>query len=283
MENNIKKIKTMVRVRLGLLYGAISIAAIAVLLPFYWMLLTAVKSNVDITAIPPKFFVTDIHLENFVKAFKQAPFALYFRNTLIVAIFSTLGTVLTTILAAFAFSRLQFRGRDLLFTILLGTMMIPGEMLVITNYVTVSRLGWIDTFPALIVPFMTSVFYVFYLRQTFMQIPNELYLAAKVDGTSDFKYLIKVMIPIAKPTIVSITILSALGSWNAYVWPSLVTNSDARRLVTNGLMSSFSDEFGTMQNLQMAASAVVTLPILIVFFLLKKQIMRGVARGGLKG
>lgn len=277
---NYKYMKT---VKIVLIYIYLSISAVVIFLPFYWMLLTAIKSDVAMQAIPPQLITFEIHLENFARAFAKAPFLIYFRNTIIVAFFSTLGTILTTILAAFAFSRLEFKGRDTLFMVLLATMMVPGEMLVITNFVTVSRLGWIDKFPALIIPFMTSVFYIFFLRQTFKQIPNELYLAAKVDGTSDFKYLIRIMIPIAKPTIVTISILNAIGSWNAYVWPSLVTNNDSRRLITNGLRTAFTSELGTEYNLQMAASAIVTLPILIVFFSLKKQIMRGVSRSGIKG
>lgn len=270
-----------------LTYILITISALLVLLPFYWMVLTALKSDYAVELRPPQLFTLELHFSNFVKAFNATRFDLYFRNTLIVAFFSTLGTVVTTTLAAFAFARLDFKGRDQIFMILLGTMMIPGEMLVITNFVTIKTLQWDDTFFALIVPFMTSVFYTFFLRQTFKQIPNELYLAAKVDGTSDFKYLLKIMIPIAKPTLITIIILSAIGSWNAYVWPNLVTSlaNEGRKLISNGLRdSAFVDELGRVRyNLQMAGSTIVTLPILIVFLTLKKYIIRGVSRSGIKG
>ena len=260
--------------------------AIFTFIPFYWMLVTALKSDVELQNIPATLFPHHFQWSNFITAMdpKYARFDLFFRNTLIVGFFSTLGTIVTTILASFAFSRLKFRGRDFLFTLLLSTMMIPGEMLVITNYVTVSRFGWMDTFYALIIPFMTSIFYIFFLRQTFKQIPDELYYAAKVDGTSDFKYLWRIMIPIGSPTIITITILSALGSWNAYIWPNLVTNKTSMRLITNGLNTAFNrDGGGIASNLQMAASAIVTIPILIVFLILRKQIMRGVSRSGIKG
>lgn len=274
-------------IRKAFTYILLTIAALLVLLPFYWMILTALKSDYAVELRPPQLFTLKLHFENFVRAYNATRFDLYFRNTLIVAFFSTTGTVITTVLAAFAFARLEFKGRDFIFLILLGTMMVPGEMLVITNFVTIKTLQWDDTFLALIVPFMTSVFYTFFLRQTFKQIPNELYLAAKVDGTSDFKYLLKVMIPIAKPTLITIIILSAIGSWNAYVWPSLVTSrsNEFRKLISNGLRdSAFVDDLGRIRyNLQMAGSTIVTFPILIVFLTLKKYIIRGVSRSGIKG
>jgi multiple sugar transport system permease protein len=193
--------------------------------------------------------------------------------------------MVTTVLAAFAFARLNFKGKEVLFSILLATMMIPGEIFVITNYATVSSLGWKNTYTALVLPFMVSVFYIFFLRQTFRQIPNELYLAAKVDGTGDFKYLWKVMIPMAKSTITSILILSMMGTWNAYVWPNLVAGDDNMLLVSNGLMKIFAatDETKPMVAYQMAAAVLVTLPLLVVFLLLRKQIMNGVSRSGIKG
>lgn len=269
-------------------YTFLTIIAIMMLIPFYWMILTALKPDYMIHDIPPKFFFLDLRWDNFPRALSRAPFGKFYMNNLVVAIVSTIGTLVTTVLAAFAFARLKFFGRDVIFMILLSTMMIPGEMLVITNYLTISILHLKNTFTALIVPFMTSVFYIFFLRQTFKQIPDELYLAAKVDGTSDFKYLWKIMIPIAKPTIITIIILNMIGSFNAYVWPSLVTSYDKinnidLRLVTNGLQNAFTSDIGTDYNLQLAASAVITLPMLIVFFLLKKYIMRGVSRSGIKG
>jgi multiple sugar transport system permease protein len=204
------------------------------------------------------------------------------KNTILVGTLTTIGTVCTTVLSAFAFSRLEFKGRELLFSILLATMMIPGEMMIITNFETVATLDWLDTYQALIIPFCASVFYTFFLRQTFLQIPNELYYAAKVDGKSDFGYLFKVMIPIARPTIISITILSMIGSWNAYIWPRTVSAN--KKLVTDGIMSLFqSMEGGESSHIVMAAATVVAIPLLIAFICFKKYIMRGVGRSGIKG
>lgn len=206
------------------------------------------------------------------------------KNTLIVGVLTTVGTVTTTVLAAFAFSRLDFKGRDAIFGVLLATMMVPGEMMIITNFETVSNLGWISTYQALIIPFIASVFYTFFLRQNFMQIPNELYYAAKVDGKTDFGYLFKVMIPIARPAIISITILSMIGSWNAYIWPRTVAQEGSMKLVTDGIMSMFSsDTGGETSNIIMAAATLVALPLLIAFICFKKYIMNGVGRAGIKG
>ena len=206
------------------------------------------------------------------------------KNTLIVGTLTTIGTVTTTVLAAFAFSRLDFKGRDAIFGALLATMMVPGEMMVITNFETVSNLGWIDTYQALIIPFIGSVFYTFFLRQNFMQIPNELYYAAKVDGKTDFGYLFRVMIPIARPSIISITILSMIGSWNAYIWPRTVAQDGSMKLVTDGIMSMFgSDSGGETSHIIMAAATIVAIPLLLAFICFKKYIMRGVGRAGLKG
>ncbi|MDP3130351.1 MAG: carbohydrate ABC transporter permease, partial [Bacillota bacterium] len=220
------------------------------------------------------------------------PFFTYLRNTVVVSIITTTGTSITTILAAYAFARLNFKGRDVVFAILLATMMVPGEIFILTNFLTIAKLGlytWDQTYGqvliAMTVPFMTSVFYTFYLRQTFKQVPNELYYAAKVDGTSDFGYLLRVMIPVASPTIVTIIILNSMGAWSAYVWPAMVTMKDEFRLVSNGLRGAFTDtgsgrtDFGQ----QMAAATLVTVPLLILFFTFRKQIMRGVSRSGIKG
>jgi multiple sugar transport system permease protein len=189
------------------------------------------------------------------------------------------------VLCAFAFARLEFKGRDILFAGLLATMMIPGELFTITNYITVAGFGWLRTFTVLIVPFLVSVFYIYLLRQNFLQIPNELYLAAKVDGTSDIKYLWKVMIPLALPTLISITILKMMGAWNTYMWPRLVANDDAHRLITNGLRNAFTDVNTGTTNIpvQMAAVAIVSAPLFVVFICLRKYIMKGVSRSGIKG
>jgi multiple sugar transport system permease protein len=211
-------------------------------------------------------------------------------NTVLVSTISTIGTVVTTVFASFAFARLNFNGRDFLFMMMIATMMIPGEIFVITNFLTVVELGWIrnqtylTAILAMTLPFMTSIFYIFFLRQSFRQIPDELYYAAKVDGTSDLKYLFKIMVPIAMPTIITITILNAMGTWNAYIWPRLVTQQQEFRLVSNGLRDAFNDIAGRiMYNEQMAAALLVTFPLLVVFLLLKKYIIRGVSRSGIKG
>jgi multiple sugar transport system permease protein len=273
------------------LYAFLSIVAAFILIPFYWMIITAFKSNalleLEQTTGVFYFFPPEITFANFIRVFGAASdvnFGRYYLNTIIVALSTMVMTVVTTILASFAFARLNFRMKEPLFTLMIATMMIPGEMMVITNFQTISILEWRDTFQALILPFGISVFYIFFLRQTFQQIPNELYLAAKVDGYGDFQYLWKVMIPMAMPTIVTIIILDMMGTWNAYIWPQLVTESDEMLMVSNGLMSIFqSSEFANWNNIKLAASVVVTTPLLIIFMLFKNYIMRGVSRSGIKG
>lgn len=260
--------------------------ALFILVPFYWMLIGSVKGEYETFQIlKPTFFPRyGFYFSNYAEVFRVVPnFARYFGNTLIVGFFTTLGTLVTTILAAFAFSRLRFKGRELIFGIMLMTMMIPGEMLIITNFINVSRWGWINSYVALILPFSASVFYIFFMRQAFLQIPNELYYAAKVDGVSDIKYLTRVMLPMAKATVTTVTILGMMGAWNAYIWPNLITRQDNMRLVTNGIMEAFKSETLTLINLQMAATVMVTVPILIAFLTFKKYIMRGVSRSGIKG
>lgn len=273
------------------MYGFLTILALFILIPFYWMIITSVKTNARIQFEQINgilgFIPIEVTLDNFILVFgrsAQVNFARYYLNTIFVALTTTSITIVTTVLGAFAFARLSFKGKEVLFTILLATMMIPGEMMVITNFQTISVLNWRDTFMALIFPFSVSVFYMFYLRQTFQQIPNELYLASKVDGYGDFAYLWKVMIPIALPSIVTVIILEIMGSWNAYIWPQLVTESDNMLLVANGLMSIFqSTEFVQWNNIKLAASVVVTTPLLVFFLIFKKYIMRGVSRSGIKG
>ena len=290
-------------------YLFLIIFAIIIIIPFYFMLITSLKDLDRIyEEVPPSMWVRfkDMLFVNYKNSLANFEYFLYMRNTVTVAIFATIGTVFTTITASFAFARLNFRGKNILFMALIMTMMIPGEMFVITNYLTVSDLGLlgkdgalfsflqlegggqsaIQANIALIVPFMTSVFYIFFLRQTFKQIPDELYLAAKVDGTSDLKYLRRIMVPIAAPTIITITILNMMGTWSAFVWPNLVADNEKYRLITNGLRKAFSVTGAGERpafNEQMAAAMLVTLPLLIVFFLLKKYIMRGVSRSGIKG
>lgn len=291
----IKREKVFKLVKNVISYGFLIFMAFCMIVPFYWMIATSLKTAAEIDLPSPTLFPGfgkyELALSNYPQAIQRLNAGRLIFNTVVVGVFSTIGTVITTIMAAFAFSRIKFKGRELLFTIFLATMMIPGEMMVITNYITVTKTAktifgssGIDTYWAMIVPFLISVYYIYLLRQNFKQIPNELYYAAKVDGTSDFKYLIKIMVPIAMPTIITITILKLMGSWNAYVWPMMVTRDANMRLITTGLRSSFSDSEGrTAQGLQMAATTVVTLPLLLVFVFLRKYIMRGVSRSGIKG
>ena len=265
-------------------YGFLMIMALIVLFPFYWMLISSVKTLAEYRLSVPTFWPKEIVLYNYVEAFNTANLGTLFMNTMYVGLVSTLLSLIITILTAFAFARLEFKGKDALFATLLGTMMIPGELFTITNYATVTEFGWINTYTVLIVPFLVSVFYIYLLRQNFMQIPNELYLAAKVDGTSDLKYLWKVMVPLALPTLISITILKMMGAWNSYIWPRLVANDEAHRMITNGLRNAFTATSGDVNYpVQMAAVALVSAPLFLVFVFLRKYIMSGVSRSGIKG
>jgi len=270
-------------VKIGV-YTFLLIMALIVLFPFYWMIISSLKTLAEYRQPTPTFWPQTVVLGNYAEAFTTANLGRLFMNTAYVGIVSTLLSLVITILSAFAFARLEFKGKETMFGLLLATMMIPGELFTITNYMTVNQLDWMDTFTALIVPFLVSVFYIYLLRQNFMQIPNELYLAAKVDGCSDLKYLWKVMIPLALPTLISITILKMMGAWNSYVWPNLVTTTDAHRLITNGLRNAFSDSTGDVNYpVQMAAVVVVSAPLFMVFLFLRKYIMAGVSRSGIKG
>ena len=267
--------------------------AILFLFPFYWMIITSFKTGDEIKAISTggvQTFWPVNFVNNYANLTKRFNFGTYVTNTLIVGLFSTIGTLFTCIFSAFAFSRLQFKGKEAMFSLLLATMMIPGEMMVVTNYISVSNLGWVNgdrtgAYLAMIIPFMVSVFYIYLLRQNFMQIPNELYLAAKVDGKTDWQYLWKVMVPLAMPSLVTIFILKLMGSWNSYIWPNLVAGGHNEfKLVSNGLRDSFQtgtnfDEYGP----QMAAVVCVTVPLLLLFVCFRKYIMRGVSRAGIKG
>lgn len=270
-------------VKIGV-YLFLGIMGIIVLFPFYWMIISSLKTLEEYKRSVPTLFPQTIIWSNYAAAFDTANLGTLFKNTLYVGVVSTLLSLVITVLTAFAFARLEFKGKNILFAGLLATMMIPGELFTITNYGTVASFGWMKTYTVLIVPFLVSVFYVYLLRQNFMQIPNELYLAAKVDGTSDLKYLWKVMIPLALPQLISITILKMMGAWNSYVWPRLVANDAAHQLITNGLRNSFSDTSGQVNYpLQMAAVAIVSAPLFLVFIFLRKYIMKGVSRSGIKG
>lgn len=265
-------------------YAFLIFMALVVLFPFYWMINSSLKSLEEYRQSVPTFWPQKVLWSNYAEAFTAASLGRLFFNTAYVGIVSTILSLVITILSAFAFARLEFKGKNLLFSALLATMMIPGELFTVTNYSTVTNLGWMNTYTVLIVPFLVSVFYIYLLRQNFLQIPNELYLAAKVDGTSDFKYLCKVMIPLSLPTLISITILKMMGAWNSYIWPRLVANDDAHRLITNGLRNAFTDTTGDVNYpVQMAAVALVSAPLFLVFIFLRKYIMKGVSRSGIKG
>lgn len=266
-------------------YILLTFWAIMVLFPFYWMILTSVKSyGAYNSEYIPQLFTLAPTLENYADAFTAVPLAGYFINTIIFTVSTTAIMLVVTVLAAFAFARLEFRGKNLAFTLFLSLMMIPNELVVITNYVTITNFDMRNTFMGLILPSVTSVFYIYLLKENFAQIPDELYLAAKVDGTSDLRYLRRVMIPICKPTIITITILKVIECWNSYVWPRLVTDDEAYYLVSNGIQEIRENGFGR-ENIpaMMAAVVVISIPLIIIFLIFHKKIMEGVARGGTKG
>ena len=273
------------RVGPGVLYALLTVWAVIVLFAFYWMLLTSVKSyGAYNSEWVPKLYTTAPTLENYRTAFTAVPLGGYFVNTILFTLGTTALMLIVTVLAAFAFSRLRFRGRDLVFTGFLALMMIPGELVVITNFVTITNWDLRNTFLGLILPSVTSVFYIYLLKENFAQVPDELYYAAKVDGTSDFKYLFKVMIPICRPTIITVTILKVIECWNSYVWPRLITDDQAYFLVSNGIQEIRENGFGR-ENIpaMMAAVVVISAPLIVLFLVFRKKIMAGVARGGTKG
>ncbi len=268
-----------------LIYLFLGFWALVVLFPFYWMLLTSVKDYAAYNAeYIPKFFTLSPTMQNYADAFTTVPLGKYLFNTLIFTLITTALMLVVIILAAFAFARLRFAGRGLIFTLFLALMMIPTELVVITNFTTITNLELRNTFTGLILPSVTSVFYIYLLRENFAQIPDELYYAAKVDGTSDFKYLRRVMIPICRPTLVTITILKMIECWNSYVWPRLITDDSDYYLVSNGIQEIRENGFGRANiPAMMAAVVVISLPLIILFLLFRRQIMSGVARGGTKG
>ena len=273
------------RIRTFFIGLLLTLWAILVLFPFYWMLLTSVKSYGSYNSeYIPKLFTLHPTLENYASAFSQVPLARYFLNTLIFTVVTTGLMLVVTVLAAFAFSRLRFPGRDLFFTLFLSLMMIPTELVVITNFVTITNLDLRNSFLGLILPSVTSVFYIYLLKENFSQVPDELYYAAKVDGTSDLKYLWKVMIPMCQPTIVTVTILKVIECWNSYVWPRLITDDQSFFLVSVGIQEIRENGFGR-ENIpaMMAAVVVISLPLILLFLMFRKKIMAGVARGGTKG
>jgi len=266
-------------------YVLLTFWAILVLFPFYWMVLTSVKSyGAYNSEWIPQLYTLSPTLQNYRDAFTAVPLAGYFTNTIVFTLVTTALMLMVTVLAAFAFARLDFRGKDLAFTLFLSLMMIPSELVVITNFVTITNADLRNTFAGLILPSVTSVFYIYLLKENFSQVPDELYYAAKVDGTSDLKYLFKVLMPICRPTIVTITILKVIECWNSYVWPRLITDDQAYFLVSNGIQEIRENGFGR-ENIpaMMAAVVVISVPLIVIFLIFRKKIMAGVSRGGVKG
>ncbi len=269
----------------AVIYCLLTIWALMVLFPFYWMVLSSVKSySAYNSEYVPKFFTLSPTFQNYRDAFTAVSLGRYFLNTLIFTLVTTAVMLVVVVLAAFAFARLEFKGKNIAFTLFLSLMMIPNELVVITNFVTITNLGLRNTFTGLILPSVTSVFYIYLLKENFEQIPGELYRAAKVDGTSDLKYLLRVMLPISQPTIVTITILKIIECWNSYVWPRLITDNEAYFLVSNGIQEIRENGFGR-ENIpaMMAAVVVISVPLIVLFLIFHKKIMAGVSRGGTKG
>ena len=265
------------------IYLILIIGALLMIFPFYWMISRSLMTTEEYAVFPPIWIPKNIfNISNFVAAFKAAPFATYFMNSIIVTASSVLLTGFTTICGAYAFSRLQFPGKSTIFALLVAFMMVPFEMLVITNYQTVTKLGWIDSHIVLIIPFMTSIFYTYILKGFFDSVPESLYYSARIDGASNWKYLWRVMVPIAKPSLVTIMLLNAISSWNSFMWPQLVINSDKFRTVPFGLFAFMSDA-GSDTHLQLAAATLCVLPMILLFLFARKNIVNGVARGGIKG
>ncbi len=263
-------------------YGILTAGAAFILLPFVWMILTSVKPGNEVLLMPPRWLPSKIQWENYVKAFQAVPFMTYFKNSVIVTVCITSCELITTVLAAFAFARLEFKGKNLLFMLLVATMMVPGEILVIPNFVTLAKLGWINSYKALIAPWAASVFSIFLLRQQFASIPESYYKAARMDGCGDLRYLLTVMVPMSRSTLVSVALLKVINSWNSYLWPLIATNEKTMRTLPVGL-AYFSTEAGVQYNTLMAFSLLIISPTLIVYALTQKYIIQGVSKNGLKG
>lgn len=268
--------------RVAIKYFLLVIFAIITVFPFYWMISSSLKSGFEVIQTPPTMLPENVMWSNYSTAFSMAPFGRYFINTIIVTVLSIVSTVVISILSAFAFSHLEFKGRDLIFSIFIASMMIPGEVLIVNNFKTISNLGMIDTYTSLFIPYAASVLYIYMLREFFLTVPKPLYYAAKIDGAGDWKFLWKVLVPIAKPSIITISILVGINSWNAFLWPLLVTNNENMRVLATGL-TAFQSDAGNQYELLMAASSIITVPIVGVYVLLHKKIMNGISLGGTKG
>ncbi|MFC0212713.1 carbohydrate ABC transporter permease [Paenibacillus chartarius] len=267
---------------LALIYALLIAGSILMLLPFLWMISTSLKHSSEVIVLPPKWIPSRLQWQNYVTAWQAAPFGRYMINSVVVTFLCTVGELVTTILASFAFAKLRFYGRDALFAILLATMMVPQEMLLIPNYITLTELGWLDRYEALIIPWIASVFAIFLLRQYFLGIPQQLYYACRIDGCRDWGFLWRIMVPLSKPALVTIALLKAIGSWNAFLWPLIMTNSEEMRTMPVGLTAFFS-ETDLNYELLMAASMMIVAPMLLLYAALQRSIVEGISRGGLKG
>ena len=280
-----KRTRVLSVIRKVFVYLMLTVWAVAVLFPFYWMILTSVKSYGEYAAeFVPKFFTPSPTLENYRSAFTAVPLARYFVNTLIFTLVTTALMLVVSLLAAFAFARLDFRGKDIVFPLFLSLMMIPSELMIITNFQTITNLELRNTFTGLILPSVTSVFYIYLLKENFEQVPDDLYRAARIDGSSDFGYLVRVLVPICRPTVVTVTILKIIECWNSYVWPRLITDDQNYFLVSNGIQEIRENGFGR-ENIpaMMAAVVVISVPLILLFLIFRRKIMAGVSRGGSKG
>ena len=272
-------------VKNSITYTLLSLWAILVLFPFYWMLLTSIKGYGAYNAeYIPKFYTLAPTIQNYIDAFTTVSLGRYFLNTTVFTVITTVTMLIVIVPAAFAFSRLNFRGKNVVFLLFLSLMMIPSEMMIITNFTTITNLDLRNTFAGLILPSVMSVFYLYLLKENFAQVPDELYYAAKVDGTSDLKYLLKVMVPICKPTLVTVVILKVIECWNSYVWPRLITDDEAYYLLSNGIQEIRENGFGR-ENIpaMMAAVVAISVPLIVLFLIFRNKIMEGVASGGTKG
>lgn len=263
-------------------YIILILGAILMLVPFVWMISTSLKTQPETIKIPPIWIPKKLMFSNYIDAFNAAPFARYFVNSVFVTTVTTIGQLLTSILGAFAFARMKFFGKNALFVMFLGTMMVPGEMLIIPNFVTLSKMHMINTYGALIIPWLASFFTVFTLRQTFKSVPDQIYYAAKIDGANDWRFLWQILVPMSRSTITAVTVLQVIGSWNAFMWPLIVTNTDAFRTLPVGLQA-FTSDSGTNYAQLMAASTFVILPMVILYIFLQKYIIAGISKTGLKG
>lgn len=268
--------------RCALIYAVLTLGGLTMILPFYWMITTSLKTPDEVVMMPPQWIPSSWKWENYRVAWEAAPFGRYLFNSVIVTLLSTLGELLTSILAAFAFAQLRFYGRELLFSLLLATMMIPGEILLTPNFVTLTEFGWIDRYEALIVPWTASVFAIFLFRQYFLGIPQELYAAARIDGSGDFTYLWRIMVPLSAPIIITSGLIKVIASWNAFLWPLIVTNSAEMRTLPVGL-TAFVYDTGKNYELLMAASSMIILPMIALYLVMQKHVVEGIARTGIKG